>query len=277
MRDKLTCIPDVKKQNHAMLILLSPAKSLDYESALPTTKHTLPRFLDNSEILVTELRSMSPAQIGKLMSISEKLSDLNAERYTTWERDFTPENSRQALFAFTGDVYQGIDLEQWKSPQFTLAQKQIRILSGLYGILRPLDLMQPYRLEMGTKLANSEGKNLYEFWGDQITMLLNKDLKKSGSNYIVNLASNEYFKSVKKAKLDGQLITPVFKDEKNGNYKIIAFFAKKARGMMADFIIQNKITDVDGLRKFKTAGYKFSKKDSTDSELVFLRKEPTKV
>ncbi len=277
MRDKLTCIPDVKKQNHAMLILLSPAKSLDYESALPTTKHTLPRFLDNSEILVTELRSMSPAQIGKLMSISEKLSDLNAERYTTWERDFTPENSRQALFAFTGDVYQGIDLEQWKSPQFTLAQKQIRILSGLYGILRPLDLMQPYRLEMGTKLANSEGKNLYEFWGDQITMLLNKDLKKSGSNYIVNLASNEYFKSVKKTKLDGQLITPVFKDEKNGNYKIIAFFAKKARGMMADFIIQNKITDVDGLRKFKTAGYKFSKKDSTDSELVFLRKEPTKV
>lgn len=256
-----------------MIILLSPAKSLDYESPLPTKRHTEPRLLEDSEILVKKLRTMSPKALGKLMSISDKLADLNAERYTTWEPDFTPENSRQCLFAFTGDVYQGMELSEWKGPDFTLAQKQIRILSGLYGVLRPLDLMQPYRLEMGTKLANARGKNLYEFWGEKITDLINTDLKKSGSNFVVNLASNEYFSSVKKKSLNGELITPVFKDEKNGNYKIIAFFAKKARGMMADYIIRNKITDVTGLKKFKTAGYKFNKAESTDTQLVFLRKE----
>jgi len=259
-----------------MLILLSPAKSLDYDSPLPTKKKTLPRFIDDSEILVDQLRKLTPKKLGTLMSISEKLSDLNAERYTTWEKDFSFNNSRQAIFAFTGDVYQGLELDQWKADDYTLAQKQIRILSGLYGVLRPLDLMQPYRLEMGTKLDNARGKNLYEFWGEKVTESLNADLKKSGNNLIVNLASNEYFKSVKKAKLKGTLITPVFKDEKNGNYKIIAFFAKKARGMMADFIVQNKIEDTAGLKKFKTAGYKFSKKDSTDTELVFLRKEQKK-
>jgi cytoplasmic iron level regulating protein YaaA (DUF328/UPF0246 family) len=256
-----------------MLILLSPAKSLDYESPLPTKRHTEPRLLDDSAILVKQLRAMTPKALGKLMSISDKLADLNAERYTTWESDFTPENSRQCLFAFTGDVYQGMELSDWKAPDFTLAQKQIRILSGLYGVLRPLDLMQPYRLEMGTKLANSRGKNLYEFWGEKITDLLNTDLKKSGSNLIVNLASNEYFSSVKKKSLTGELITPVFKDEKNGKYKIISFYAKKARGMMADYIVRNQITNVAGLKKFKTAGYKFSKADSDDKQLVFLRKE----
>ncbi|MEZ7956173.1 MAG: peroxide stress protein YaaA [Rubritalea sp.] len=256
-----------------MLILLSPAKSLDYESPLPTKRHTTPRLLENSKILVKQLRAMTPKALGKLMSISDKLADLNAERYTTWEPDFTPENSRQCLFAFTGDVYQGMELSNWKAPDFTLAQKQIRILSGLYGVLRPLDLMQPYRLEMGTKLASSRGKNLYEFWDEKITDLLNTDLKKSGSNFVVNLASNEYFSSVKKKSLAGELITPVFKDEKNGKYKIISFYAKKARGMMADHIIRNKITTTAGLKKFKTAGYKFSKADSTDTEIVFLRKE----
>ncbi len=256
-----------------MLILLSPAKSLDYDSPLPTKRHTTPRMLQDSEILVTQLRAMTPKEIGNLMSISEKLADLNAQRYTTWEPDFTPENSRQALFAFTGDVYQGMELSDWSTTDFTLAQKQIRILSGLYGVLRPLDLMQPYRLEMGTKLDNARGKNLYEFWGETITNLLNTDLKKSGSNLIVNLASNEYFSSVKKKSLSGELITPVFKDEKNGKYKIISFYAKKARGMMADHIIRNNITDTAGLKKFKTAGYKFSKTDSTENQLVFLRKE----
>jgi cytoplasmic iron level regulating protein YaaA (DUF328/UPF0246 family) len=258
-----------------MLILLSPAKSLDYESPLPTKRHTEPRLLDDSAILVKQLRAMTPKALGKLMSISDKLADLNAERYTTWEPDFTPEksNCRQCLFAFTGDVYQGMELSNWKAPDFTLAQKQIRILSGLYGVLRPLDLMQPYRLEMGTKLASSRGKNLYEFWDEKITEILNTDLKKSGSNFVVNLASNEYFSSVKKKSLAGELITPVFKDEKNGKYKIISFYAKKARGMMADHIIRNKITTTAGLKKFKTAGYKFSKADSTDTEIVFLRKE----
>lgn len=256
-----------------MLILLSPAKSLDYDSSLPTKKKSLPRFIDDSEILVNQLRKMTPAKLGALMSISDKLADLNAERYSTWERDFSVENSRQAILAFTGDVYQGLELDKWSADEFTLAQKQIRILSGLYGVLRPLDLMQPYRLEMGTKLDNERGKNLYEFWGEQITESLNSDLKKSGSEIIVNLASNEYFKSVKKAKLNGTLITPIFKDEKNANYKIISFYAKKARGMMTDFIVQNKIDDTTGLKKFKTAGYKYSKKDSSDTELVFLRKE----
>lgn len=229
--------------------------------------------LEDSEILVKKLRSMSPNALGKLMSISDKLAELNAERYSTWEPDFTPENSRQCLFAFTGDVYQGMELSEWKGPDFTLAQKQIRILSGLYGVLRPLDLMQPYRLEMGTKLANSRGKNLYEFWGEAITELINTDQKKSGSDFVINLASNEYFSSVKKKTLAGKLITPVFKDEKNGNYKIISFYAKKARGMMADYIIRNKITDIAGLKKFNTAGYKFSKADSDEKQLVFLRKE----
>jgi len=259
-----------------MLILLSPAKSLDYKSPLPTKRNTLPRLLDDTETLVQRLRSMSPQQLGKLMSISDKLADLNAERYATWEKDFTPENSRQAIFAFTGDVYQGIELASWKAPDFNLAQKQIRILSGLYGVLRPLDLMQPYRLEMGTKLTTKRGKNLYEYWGNKITNILNTDVKKSGSKLIINLASNEYFSSVKKQELNGQLITPIFKDEKNDTYKIISFYAKKARGMMADHIIRNNITDLAGLKTFKTAGYKFSPSESTDTELIFLRKEQKK-
>ena len=256
-----------------MLILLSPAKSLDYDSPLPIKKHSQPRMLGDSEELIQHLRGMSPAELGELMSISEKLSELNAERYITWEPDFTAENSRQALFAFTGDVYQGMNLTEWNTADFGLAQKQIRILSGLYGVLRPLDLMQPYRLEMGTKLANDRGSNLYQFWGERITDLLNQDLKKSGNNIIVNLASNEYFKSVKKAQLNGDLITPVFKDEKNGNYKIISFYAKKGRGMMTDFIIRNAITEAAELEKFNTAGYKFSKTESSPGKPTFLRKE----
>ncbi|GAA5494767.1 peroxide stress resistance protein YaaA [Rubritalea halochordaticola] len=256
-----------------MIILLSPAKSLDYDSPLLTKKSTKPRLLDDSEELVLQLRKMSPAQIGKLMSISDKLAELNAERYASWEKDFSKDNARQAILAFTGDVYQGMELSDWSADDFAAAQKQIRILSGLYGVLRPLDLMQAYRLEMGTKLENKRGKNLYEFWGSKITEMLNKDLKASGSDLVVNLASNEYFSSVKKKELIGELITPVFKDEKNGTYKIISFYAKKARGMMADFIVREGVSDVAGLKKFKTAGYKYSAKDSKGNELVFLRKE----
>jgi cytoplasmic iron level regulating protein YaaA (DUF328/UPF0246 family) len=256
-----------------MLILLSPAKSLDYDSELPTKKHTKPRLLDDSEILVHQLRGLTPPQIGSLMKISEKLADLNAERYVQWEKDFTTANSRQALFAFTGDVYQGMELADWTAEDFTEAQKKVRILSGLYGVLRPLDLMQAYRLEMGTKLENERGKNLYEFWGSKITDLLNKDLKSSGNDLIVNLASNEYFSSVKKKELKGTLITPNFKDEKNGKYKVISFYAKKARGMMADYIVRNGVDTVEGLKEFSTAGYQFDSESSTDTELVFLRGE----
>jgi len=172
-----------------------------------------------------------------------------------------------------GDVYQGMELADWSPDDFARGQSRVRILSGLYGVLRPLDLMQPYRLEMGTKFANERGKNLYEFWGSALTKSLNADLKKSGSDFVVNLASNEYFSAVKKKELAGNLITPIFKDEKNGKYKIISFYAKKARGMMADYIVRNDVTDPKVLKKFKTAGYRFSKEDSDDATLVFLRAE----
>jgi len=256
-----------------MIVLLSPAKSLDYESPLLTNRATKPRFIEDSAELISHLRKLSVGKLGKLMSISDTLAQLNHDRFASWEEEFTKGNSRPAILAFTGDVYQGIELDQWGKEEFEVAQKRVRILSGLYGALRPLDLMQPYRLEMGTKFPNKRGKNLYEFWGDSLTKSLNADLKKSGSGFVVNLASNEYFSAVKKKDLAGELITPVFKDEKNGIYKIISFFAKKARGMMADYIVRNGITDPKDLQKFKTVGYRFSKKDSDDSTLVFLRKE----
>ncbi len=256
-----------------MIVLLSPAKSLDYESPLLTKRATQPRFIEDSAELISQLRKLSVGKIGKLMSISDKLAQLNHDRFASWEEEFTKVNSRPAILAFIGDVYQGMELDEWSKEDFSTAQARIRILSGLYGVLRPLDLMQPYRLEMGTKFPNKKGKNLYDFWGPSLTTSLNTDLKKSGSNYVVNLASNEYFSAVKKKELAGELITPVFKDEKNGTYKIISFFAKKARGMMADFIVRNDITDPKALQKFKTAGYRFSKKDSDETTLVFLRKE----
>ena len=256
-----------------MLVLLSPAKSLDYESPLLIKRSTQPRLADHSAELISQLKGLSEKEIGSLMSISEKLAALNHERFQTYETDFTPENSRQAILAFTGDVYQGLTLADWDKDDFSHAQKTVRILSGLYGLLRPLDLMQPYRLEMGTRLKNSRGKNLYEFWDTLITDLINKDLKGSGSDVIVNLASNEYFSSVKTDPLRGKLISPVFKDEKNGVYKIISFHAKKARGMMADFIVRKKIQDPAELKTFKTAGYRYSAKESSADSPVFLRKE----
>lgn len=256
-----------------MLVLLSPAKSLDYDSPLPIKQHSTPRLLDDSALLIDQLRVMRATEIGDLMKISAQLSELNADRFMRWERAFTAENSRPAVFAFTGDVYQGMELGKWTEGDFTAAQKKLRILSGLYGVLRPLDLMQPYRLEMGTKLENSRGKNLYAFWGSSITNLLNKDLADSGSDLVVNLASNEYFSSVKKKELNGVLITPIFKDEKNGTYKIISFYAKKARGMMADYIVRNAVEDVEALKKFTTTGYRFDAESSTTTELVFLREE----
>ncbi len=255
-----------------MLVLLSPAKSLDYESRLFTNRTTKPRFVEDSAELVEGLKKLSVGELGKLMSISESLSQLNFDRYSSWERESTKENARAAILAFTGDVYQGMELADWGTDDFSVAQKRLRILSGLYGVLRPLDLMQPYRLEMGTKFVNGRGKNLYEFWGEKLTDSLNQDLKGSGSEVVVNLASNEYFSAVKKKQLNGELVTPVFKDEKNGVYKVISFFAKKARGMMADFVVRNGVLDADCLRDFNGGGYRFSKKESSDRELVFLRK-----
>lgn len=256
-----------------MLIVVSPAKTLDYESPLATQTYTQPELTEHAAELIEVCRELTPMDIASLMKVSDKIAGLNAARFAEWQPEFTTENARQAILAFKGDVYTGLAAETLTEEGFTYAQQHLRMLSGLYGLLRPLDLMQPYRLEMGTKLANPRGTNLYQFWGDIITDKLNAALAEQGDNILVNLASNEYFKSVKPKKLDAQLITPVFKDCKNGNYKVISFYAKKARGMMARYIIDNKINSVEDLKKFDVAGYYFVPSESTDKELVFKREE----
>jgi cytoplasmic iron level regulating protein YaaA (DUF328/UPF0246 family) len=256
-----------------MLTLLSPAKTLDYESPLLIERSTQPRLKSDTSVLIDQLQGLSTTEIGALMSVSDKLATLNYERFQSFAPFFTKANSRQAILAFVGDVYQGMTLSDWSADDFATAQSNLRILSGLYGVLRPLDLMQPYRLEMGTALKNVRGKNLYQFWGDTITELLNADLKKSKSDLVLNLASNEYFSAVTPSKLQGTLISPVFKDEKNGIYKIISFYAKKARGMMADFVVRNEITQVHELLEFTTGGYAYDSESSTDAKPVFLRSE----
>ncbi|MGL4212223.1 MAG: peroxide stress protein YaaA, partial [Morganella morganii] len=208
-----------------MLLTISPAKTLDYDSPLATERHTQPELLAQSEALMETCRKLTPADIGSLMHISDKLAGLNAARFGEWQPDFTPDNARQAILAFKGDVYTGMQAETFSEADFDFAQQHLRMLSGLYGVLRPLDLMQPYRLEMGTKLANPRGKDLYAFWGDIITDNLNQALAAQGDNVLVNLASDEYFKAVKPEKLNAVIIKPVFLDEKNGKYKVISFYA----------------------------------------------------
>lgn len=256
-----------------MITVISPAKTLDFNQQTLTKKSTTPDFLDRSSELVEQLRSTSAPQLEKLMGISSKLAELNHQRFQDWSTPFTKENSKQALLAFKGDVYTGFDCDEWKPDDFNFAQKHLRILSGLYGLLRPLDLIQPYRLEMGTRLQNEHGKDLYAFWGDTISDAIQAAAKKSKSKHLVNLASNEYFKSVSPEKMGLPVITPVFKDCKNGKYKIISFFAKKARGMMSNFIVKNRITNPNDLRGFDVAGYYFDQELSTDDTLVFLREE----
>lgn len=256
-----------------MLITISPAKTLDYSSPLITERYTQPEMLDQSKILMKTCRKLTPAQIASLMSISDKLSGLNAARFAEWHPDFTPENARQALLAFKGDVYTGLHVEDFNDDDFDFAQQHLRMLSGLYGVLRPLDLMQAYRLEMGTKLENSRGKDLYEFWGKRITDKLNQALKDQGDKVLVNLASDEYFKSVQVKNLDADIIKPVFLDEKNGKYKIISFYAKKARGLMSRFIIKNRLTLPEQLVNFDLDGYQFDESASQGNELVFKRPE----
>lgn len=256
-----------------MLAVVSPAKNLDYESDLPELNVTQPRLLDNAEELVEVCRQLSPQQLGSLMKISDKLAGLNAARFEEWQRPFNENNARPAMYAFNGDVYTGLDAASLNSEAIDTAQKQLRILSGLYGVLRPLDLMQPYRLEMGSKLDNPKGKNLYEYWGDTITQMLNDDLAELGSSTLVNLASNEYFSAVKPKALNADIITPVFKDEKNGQYKVISFYAKKARGLMARFILNQKPKSVSDLKEFDANGYSFNEAMSSDKQLVFCRAE----
>ena len=254
-----------------MLIVVSPAKTLDYETPPAIQKSTQPLFKKRSAELIEVLLDYTPAKLSKLMSISDKLAELNVNRYGDWELKPTKSNARQALLAFQGDVYKGMDAATFKESDFEFAQDHLAILSGLYGVLRPLDLMQPYRLEMGTKLKNPEGDDLYDFWGDEITKALNKQLKKTKGDVLVNLASIEYFKAVHPDQLDARVIAPVFKDLKDDKYKIISFYAKKARGSMAGWIIRKKITDAKKLIKFAEDGYKYCAEESTPDEPVFLR------
>ncbi|MDC5704404.1 peroxide stress protein YaaA [Vibrio europaeus] len=256
-----------------MLIVVSPAKTLDYESPLATEKSTQPDLIEYSKQLIDVCRKLTPADVASLMKVSDKIADLNVGRFQEWSETFTPDNSRQAILAFKGDVYTGLDAQSLSEQDFDYAQNHLRMLSGLYGLLKPLDLMQPYRLEMGTKLANDKGSNLYHFWGNVITNKLNEAIANQGDNVLINLASNEYFKAVKPKGLDAQVITPVFKDCKNGQYKVISFYAKKARGMMARYIIENRISSVAELTKFNTAGYYFVEDESTPTDLVFKREE----
>lgn len=256
-----------------MLIVISPAKTLDYETPPKTKVFTTPDYLDQSQGLINRLRNFSSLDISDLMKVSAKIADLNFDRYEAWKKPFTQKNAKQAVLAFKGDVYTGLNAETFKADDFKFAQNHLRVLSGLYGLLRPLDLMQPYRLEMGTKLKTDEGKNLYEFWGSDITEGLNKQLKKIKSDILINLASNEYFKAVKPKELNAEIITPAFKEFKNGEYKMIGIYAKKARGLLSRYIIQNKLSDPEDLKSFNEEGYRYNKTLSKGNNWVFTRKQ----
>ena len=256
-----------------MLLVISPAKTLDYDTQPKTKTFTLPDYLDDSQILIDRARDWSALDIAELMQVSMKIADLNFERFEAWHTPFTPENAKQAVLAFKGDVYTGLDAESFKAADFKFAQKHLRILSGLYGLLRPLDLMQPYRMEMGRKVDTERGKNLYEFWGSEITEGINKQLKKLKSPYLINLASNEYFKAVKPKLLDGEIITPEFKDWKNGQYKMMGVYAKKARGQLSRFVIQNQLTEPEAMKEFNVDGYGFNEEMSSGSKWVFTRRQ----
>ncbi len=254
-----------------MLMVISPAKKLDFQTKPITQKYTQPQLLEHASILVDILKKKTIDDLIKLLNISYGLAELNLERYQKWQPPFTLENAKQAILAFNGDVYEGLRANEMKDDDFDFAQKHLRILSGLYGVLRPLDLIQPYRLPMGTKLVNPRGKNLYQFWGDIITEVLNDVLEDLTDRVLVNLASNEYFKAIKPEKLIAPVVTPVFKEYKNGHLRVISFYAKKARGMMARFVILNRITKLEDLKEFKVGGYKYEPSESTDDRFVFIR------
>ncbi|PRY63164.1 hypothetical protein B0H98_109170 [Vreelandella songnenensis] len=256
-----------------MLSVISPAKTLDFETPSTTHHVTQPDFLSESQALIDILRDYSPQQISELMGISDKLAGLNAARFAEWEPPFSLDNAKPAAQAFQGDVYTGLEAETFTQAENRFAQTHLRILSGLYGLLRPLDLIQAYRLEMGTKLPNDSGKDLYAYWKPTLTSALNEAIEASGSKVLVNLASNEYFKAIDAKKLDARIITPVFKDEKSGTFKIISFYAKKARGLMSAWIIREGINTPDDLKTFDVAGYRFDAAASEHDTLVFTRCE----
>jgi len=256
-----------------MLIFLSPAKSLDYKTPPHVATYTQPAFLDRSQTLIDQLRALSPADIAKLMDLSDPLALLNFNRYAEWSQPFTPDNAKQAVLAFDGDVYDGLAAKTLSAADLDFAQQHVRILSGLYGILKPLDLMQPYRLEMGTKFANRGGKDLYAFWGETLLDAINAELDAMPRPVVVNLASEEYFKAAVGRKLKGTLIQPVFEDWKGGKYKIISFFAKKARGLMTRYAVLNRLSDPEGLQDFDSEGYAFAPEASDDKTWVFRRRQ----
>lgn len=254
-----------------MLVVIAPAKTLDFNKEIIFTEYTIPEHLNKSEQLVIVLRKKPPVKLSELMAISPKLSQLNYERFQEWHLPFKEDNARQAVFVFRGNVYLGLDIDRFLRDDLLYSQNHLRILSGLHGLLKPLDLIQPYRLEMGSKLKYRGKNNLYEFWGDLITKSLQTALDEQGDNLLINLASDEYFKSVNTKKLKARIITPVFKDYKNGSYKFLSFYGKKARGMMARYILKKRITNIDDLKLFEEEGYFYNDNLSEGDELVFTR------
>jgi uncharacterized protein len=250
-----------------MIAIISPAKSLNFEINAPTDINTSPHFLKEADYLAAKLGKLKFSELGNLLEISPKLAQLNADRYASWKTA----NTKQAMFAYDGDVYDGLEARKFTFREIEFAQKHLRIISGLYGLLQPLDLIKPYRIDMGTTFSTPKGENLYKYWGDKITDKLKKDLKKSGSNVLINLASQEYFASVNTKKLKARIITPSFKDRSNDKYAMISFFAKRARGMMSRFIVQNEITDPEMLVGFDSGGYNFNHELSKSDNWVFTR------
>jgi hypothetical protein len=254
-----------------MISIISPAKTLDLKSEVQTKNYSQPDFLNESKVLIKELQKLNPKDISKLMKVNDSISALNFERNLSWKLPFTQNNAKQALLTFKGQVFVGLDAKSLSEKDLLFAQEHLRILSGLYGVLRPLDLMQAYRLEMGIPLKNPIGKNLYEFWGEKITEHINAELAKQKHKVLVNLASNEYYKSIKSKLIEGEIITPVFKEQRGTDFKTITVYAKTARGYMSRFIIQNRIENPEYLKTFDTGGYLYSKDLSTDKEWVFTR------
>ncbi|MDR2186525.1 MAG: peroxide stress protein YaaA [Azonexus sp.] len=255
-----------------MLILLSPAKTLDFKTPPHIAEATQPAFLDQAETLIRQLRRLSPAEIAQLMGLSDPLAALNFNRYAEWRRPFTSANAKQAALAFAGDVYDGLDAATLDADDLAFAQRQVRILSGLYGILRPLDLMQPYRLEMGTRYENAAGKDLYAFWGERLLQAINAELSAMARPVVVNLASAEYFKAAVGRKIAGTVIQPVFEDWQNGRYRIVSFYAKRARGLMTRFAVLRRLTEPEGLQDFAAEDYAFAPEASDATTWVFRRR-----
>lgn len=254
-----------------MIIIISPSKTLDLNEKVNIAEYTIPDFLDNSKEIIENLRSLSVEEISSSMDVSNKIAELNFQRYLKWSLPFTLVNSKQALFIYKGNVFKGINVESYKEDDYKFAQKHLRILSALYGVLRPLDLIQPYRLDMNNKLIDFKEKNLYKYWSEIVTEALNENLEEKQDNILINLASNEYFKIIDTKKFNGEIITPVFKEFKNGKYKVISSYAKHARGLMTSYIIKNQISNAQDIKLFNEEGYNFTEELSTDKEWVFTR------